>query len=228
MNAKFKELLKTLEIDINDKQLNQFDNYYTLLVEWNKKINLTAITEKDEVYLKHFYDSLCLIKAHKLSTETILDVGSGAGFPSIPLKIIFPNIKITIIDSLNKRIIFLKELIKVLNIDVELIHGRAEELNRHNQYDIVTARAVAPLNILTELCLPFVTVNGYFLPLKSQNFSEEVKTIINTLHTLGGKIEKIIDYSYADNTRIIPKIIKTRKTSKKYPRAFSKIKKTPL
>lgn len=228
MNTKFIELLKTLEIDINDKQLDQFDDYYTLLIEWNKKINLTAITEKDEVYLKHFYDSICLIKAHKLNAESILDVGSGAGFPSIPLKIIFPDLKITIIDSLNKRIKFLKELTQALNIDVELIHGRAEELNHHNQYDIVTARAVAPLNILTELCLPFVKVNGYFLPLKSQNFTEEAKSITKALHILGGKIEEVIDYSYADNTRIIPKIKKTHKTAIKYPRAFSKIKKSPL
>lgn len=228
MNEKFNKLLQTLDINISEEQLKQFDTYYKLLVEWNSKINLTAITDKEEVYLKHFYDSLCMIKAHKLDEQSILDVGSGAGFPSIPLKIIFPKLKVTIIDSLNKRIIFLIELTKALNIDVELIHGRAEELKRQNHYDIVTARAVAPLNILTELCLPYVKVNGYFLPLKSQNFTEEAQTINNALNILGGKIEKIIDYSYENNTRVIPKILKIQKTPLKYPRMFSKIKKSPL
>jgi 16S rRNA (guanine527-N7)-methyltransferase len=228
MNKNFTELLQTLDISINSKQLQQFDIYYKLLIEWNNKINLTAITEKDEVYLKHFYDSLCLIKANDMDKQTILDVGSGAGFPSIPLKIIFPKLKITIIDSLNKRIMFLKQLTKALDIEAELLHGRAEELNRHNHYDIVTARAVAPLNILTELCLPYVKEGGYFLPLKSQNFSEEVKTITKSLTILGGKIIEIIDYSYKNNTRVIPKILKTHKTSLKYPRAFAKIKKSPL
>jgi len=228
MNRNFTELLQTLEISINRKQLQQFDIYYKLLIEWNNKINLTAITEKDEVYLKHFYDSLCLIKANDMNEQTILDVGSGAGFPSIPLKIIFPKLKITIIDSLNKRVMFLKQLTKALDIEAELLHGRAEELNRHNHYDIVTARAVAPLNILTELCLPYVKEGGYFLPLKSQNFSEEVKTIAKSLTILGGKIIEVIDYSYESNTRVIPKILKIHKTSLKYPRSFAKIKKSPL
>ncbi|MFW6017129.1 MAG: 16S rRNA (guanine(527)-N(7))-methyltransferase RsmG [bacterium] len=228
MNEKFIELLQALNITISEKQLKQFDIYYKLLVEWNYKFNLTAITDKEEVYLKHFYDSLCIVKAHNLQNQSILDVGSGAGFPSIPLKIIFPKLKITIIDSLNKRIVFLRELIQKLKIDVELIHGRAEDLKRHNQYDIVTARAVAPLNILTELCLPYVKVGGYFLPLKSQNFSEEVKTITKTLTTLGGKIKGEIEYSFEDNTRVIPKILKIRETALKYPRAYAKIKKSPL
>ncbi|MFW6318939.1 MAG: 16S rRNA (guanine(527)-N(7))-methyltransferase RsmG, partial [Bacillota bacterium] len=222
MNEKFIELLQALNITISEKQLKQFDIYYKLLVEWNYKFNLTAITDKEEVYLKHFYDSLCIVKAHNLQNQSILDVGSGAGFPSIPLKIIFPKLKITIIDSLNKRIVFLRELIQKLKIDVELIHGRAEDLKRHNQYDIVTARAVAPLNILTELCLPYVKVGGYFLPLKSQNFSEEVKTITKTLTTLGGKIKDEIEYSFEDNTRVIPKILKIRETALKYPRAYAK------
>ena len=148
MKAKFYEMLETLGITINDDQYNKFVTYFELLIEWNENINLTSITELKDVFIKHFFDSLCLVKGIDLNNQTLLDVGSGAGFPSIPLKIVFNNLEVTIIDSLNKRIKFLEALTKALDMDVRLIHGRVEEHNYKNHYDIVTARAVSNLRVL--------------------------------------------------------------------------------
>jgi 16S rRNA (guanine527-N7)-methyltransferase len=220
--------LNNENIKYTQETLEKFETYYRLLVEWNHKINLTAITDKEEVYLKHFYDSLCLSKGFLVSNQKILDVGSGAGFPSIPLKILYPELDITIVDSLKKRITFLEHLTKALGIKVNLVHSRIEDYDAKESYDIVTARAVAGLNILCEFCLPFVKLNGYFLPLKSKSVNEELALAEKAIKTLGGKTIDIVDYSYQDLERYIIVIKKVNQTLKKYPRDFSKIKKQPL
>ena len=219
--------LESLNISLTDKQLEQFDKYYYLLIEYNKVMNLTGITDKDEVYLKHFYDSLTLVKAYDFNKElSICDVGSGAGFPSIPLKIAFPNIKVVIVDALNKRLEFLKVVINELGLDnVTLIHSRAEELDKREHYDIVTSRALADVNIGLELCMPLVKVNGFYLPMV---VSYDLGP--NTIKLLGGILEDEIKFKLPieNSERKILKIKKIEKTNKKYPRAFSQIKKKPL
>lgn len=228
MNNNFAKLLSNLNIELNELQVKQFETYYQMLIEWNDKINLTSITLKEEVYTKHFFDSICLIKALPLSNQSLLDVGSGAGFPSIPLKIIFPDLKITIIDALNKRIKFLMELTKELDIDIELIHGRAEEFNRKNSYDLVTARAVANLRMLSELCIPFAKIGGYFIAMKGPSYKTELSESKNAIRILGGKTENTIEYEIENQFRSIIKIKKIEKTKDKYPRIFGKIKSKPL
>ena len=175
---RFIEEVKKLGISIDEDKLNKLEKYYELLIEWNEKINLTAITEKEEVYLKHFYDSLTLIKAYNLNQNIkVCDVGSGAGFPGIVLKIFFENIDITLVDALNKRINFLNLVIDKLNLKkVHTIHSRAEDFTKNHieEFDLVTSRAVAKLNMLNELCIPIVKINGYFIPLKA-NIDEEIK-----------------------------------------------------
>ena len=228
MKNQFDILLNDLNIVLSSKQKKQFEDYFSLLVEWNSKVNLTSITDKEDVYIKHFYDSLCLTKAVSLSKQTVLDVGSGAGFPSIPLKIVFPNLDITIVDSLNKRILFLTELSKVLGIDVKLQHERIEEHTNRSYYDIVTARAVAPFNILSELCIPFVKKEGLFLPMKSISVQGELQGSESYLKKLGASLMNIVEYDYLGYQRSIPIVLKNQETNPKYPRAFSKIKKSPL
>lgn len=224
--------LKEQGIELSKKQIKQFQIYFEELVTWNQKMNLTAIVEKEEVYLKHFYDSLTIAFDFKFTNQTIVDVGAGAGFPSIPLKIVFPNLKITIVDSLNKRITFLNHLFNVLKLEeVRAKASRAEEYAKDNfqQADIVMARAVARLNILDELCLPLVKIGGYFLSLKGKNALEEVNEAKNGINILGGEIENISSFQLtnADNrSNIIIKKIKG--TSNKYPRNFGTIKKKPL
>ncbi len=229
MNTEFKSLVEEeLGISLTSKQLNQFEIYYNSLVSYNKKINLTAITDYDEVFKIHFLDSLLLRKAYKFNNQSIFDVGSGAGFPSIPLKILFPSLNITIIDALQKRINFLNDLTKQLSITVNLIHGRAEDQKFREEFDIVTARAVANLRLLSELCLPFVKINGYFLAMKGPNYKEELKQSSNAINLLGGKPKAIVEYQIDDMSRTIIKIQKVKKTPNKYPRKFSKIKSNPL
>lgn len=226
----FKKIVaSSLDIKLSEKQLQQFETYFLFLMEWNKKMNLTAIKDKEAVYHKHFYDSLCLIKAQQLSTQSILDVGSGAGFPSIPLKIVFPNIKITIIDALKKRITFLEALTKQLGMhDIKLIHGRAEELNAKESFDIVTGRAVAKLNVLSELCLPFVKNKGLFLAYKGPDAEAEILKAQNAITTLKGKVMKTIHFKVYREERALIVIEKYDSTPKKYPRPFKQIKATPL
>lgn len=230
---KFIECVNKLGIEISDFQLNQLKKYYELLIEYNNKINLTAIVNKEDVYLKHFYDSLTLFKAVDLNKiETMCDVGSGAGFPGIVIKILFPKIKITLIDSLNKRILFLKDVIKKLNLkEIEAIHQRAElfALSNREKYDLVTARAVAPLNVLSELCIPLVKKNGYFIAMKGNN-KEELNTSEDAIKKLGGSITKIINFIliFENSNRTLIKIKKVNLTSKKFPRKYSDIKKNPL
>jgi len=229
----FIEELKKQNIDLNQRQIEQFSIYYNELIEWNKRINLTSITDQKEVYLKHFYDSLTLAFDYQLNNQSICDIGAGAGFPSIPLKIVYPSLKITIVDSLHKRITFLQHLSNVLDLtNVEAIASRAEEYGRvhREKFDIVSARAVARLHILDELCLPLVKLNGVFIALKGSKGKEEVEEASNGIQQLGGKIEKVVDFNLpiSHDERINIYIRKVKKTSSLYPRHYSKIKKTPL
>ena len=225
--------LKNIGIEITEFQLNQLEKYYELLINWNKVMNLTGIVEKEEVYLKHFYDSLTITKVVDLNNiETLCDVGTGAGFPGIVLKILFPKLKITLVDSLQKRIKFLNEVITTLNLkDIEALHFRVEEyaIKNKEKFDIVTARAVASLNILSEYCIPLVKENGYFIAMKG-NAVEEISHIDNALENLSSKIEKIEEFKLPieDSQRMLISIKKIKKTSKKYPRKYNEIKKNPL
>ena len=218
-----------LGINLTNNQLAQLEKYYNLLIEWNNKINLTRITEKEDVYLKHFYDSLTLIKVIDLTKDlTLCDVGTGAGFPGIVLKIVFPNLKITLVDSLNKRIIYLNEIIKELGLkDIEAIHTRAEDYAKLNRekYDIVTSRAVANLKVLSELCIPMVKIEGYFIPMKG-NIDEELQESYEIIHKLSGKLEKqeTFNLPIEDSIRNILLIKKINKTNPIYPRRMDKIK----
>lgn len=216
------------KIILTDKQIKQFETYYELLIEWNEKINLTAITDKTLVFHKHFLDSLSIRNIITNDPITLLDVGSGAGFPSVPLKILFPNIKVTIIDALQKRIKFLNLLCTSLDIEVELIHGRAEEYDRKNDFDFVTARAVANLQLLSELCIPFVKVNGYFIALKGPKYIEEVEQCNNAFDILGAELDSVNAYKILEEERTILLIKKVRNTDNKYPRRFKLIKNKPL
>ena len=228
MKQEFTKLLNRIGLKLSDTQYKQFQTYYELLVEWNDKINLTAIIEERDVFIKHFYDSICLIKGVDLHFQTLLDVGSGAGLPSIPLKIIYPDLKITIIDALNKRIKFLQVLVDALDLDVELIHGRVEEYKRKHCFDLVTARAVANLNMLSELCIPFVKIDGLFIAMKGPRLSEELDTSKQAIGVLGGIVVQDIQYPIDDLERHLLIVKKERKTEKKYPRKFSQIKSNPL
>lgn len=228
----FIKQLETKGITLTPQQVNQFKQYFKILVEWNEKMNLTAITDEEGVYLKHFYDSLTIAFDFDFTDQNIVDVGAGAGFPSVPLKIVYPELKITIVDSLTKRITFLNHLFKELNLsNCQAISARAEDYAKdHRQKcDIVMARAVARLNILDELCLPLVKVGGYFLALKGLKATEELEEAGKGIVLLGGQVEKSIDFTLTnDNHRSNIIIKKVRDTPTKYPRMFGKIKKQPL
>lgn len=232
----FAENLKLKQMDITSTQLNQFEKYYEMLIEWNKKINLTAITKKEDVYLKHFFDSLMPLWMVDIPQySSVVDVGAGAGFPSIPMKIMRPDLNVTIIDSLNKRINFLNELVNELNLEnVHNVHARAEEagqdLNHREQYDFATARAVASLNVLSELCLPLVKKGGYFLALKSQRAEMEVDQAQKAIQVLGAKFEQQISevLPVEESERSIVIIRKTLNTPNKYPRKPGKPNKQPI
>jgi 16S rRNA (guanine527-N7)-methyltransferase len=224
--------LNHIGINIDEEKLNQLETYYDMLIEYNNHTNLTRITEKEEVYLKHFYDSLTLIKAIKLDSQSILDVGTGAGFPGLVLKIVFPTLDITLVDSLNKRITFLNSVIEKLKLkNIKAIHARAEEYVKENKetFDIVTSRAVANLQVLSELCIPAVKVNGYFIPMKA-DANEEIANARNAIKLLGGKLDDNIIFDLPNNEglRTLIKIKKISNTSVKYPRKFNEIKKNPL
>lgn len=229
----FIKALADLNIFITEDQLKQLYKYYELLVEKNKVMNLTGITEVDQVYLKHFYDSLTLNKIIDLkNVNSLCDVGTGAGFPGLVIKILFPHINVTLVDSLNKRINFLNEVINELKLEgIEAIHARAEEfaIKNREKYDVVTARAVTTLNVLSEFCLPLVKKNKYFIPMKA-NINNEIEESNRALKVLGGKIEKIIEFKLPveNSNRTLVLIKKEVKTNNKYPRKFSEIKKRPL
>lgn len=230
---KFIKELKKINIEITDKQLEQLEIYYELLIEYNKVMNLTGITEKDQVYLKHFYDSLTIAKIIDITKEeTLCDIGTGAGFPGMVLKIIFPNLKVTLVDSLNKRIEFLKmvkEKLKLTNI--EIIHSRIEDYAKDNRekFDIVTSRAVANLSILLEYAIPLVKVNKYFIAMKG-NAKEEIEEGKNAFKVLNSYIEKSLEFKLPieNSQRDLIKIKKISITNKKYPRKYSEIKKKKL
>jgi 16S rRNA (guanine527-N7)-methyltransferase len=223
-------------IVLSEEQLQQFEMYYELLVEWNEKMNLTGITEKPQVYEKHFYDSITPAFYYDFSkVESVIDVGSGAGFPGIPLKICFPSLKLTILDSLNKRLLFLQEVTKQLDLqNVSFVHSRAEDAGRdknyREQFDLATARAVARMNVLSEFCLPFVKPGGAFLVMKGANIEEELNEGKKAIKTLGGKTEKVetlfLPKEQAERNIVI--IRKQQKTPVTYPRKAGTPAKKPI
>ena len=236
-------LSKKLNIELSKDQIDAFLKYYELLIDWNKKINLTAITEFEDVCLKHFVDSMSIVNAFSsfdeaqefLRGKTLIDVGTGAGFPGVCLKILFPELNITLMDSLDKRIKFLNEVIKELSLKkITTVHARVEDAAKDAKYresfDFATARAVASLPVLSEYCLPFVKVGGYFLPYKSEKVLEEISISSNALCILGGKIESEHSFSLPDSDlqRTILFIRKENKTPDKYPRKAGTPLKAPL
>ena len=228
--------LADLGFPLTDRQKEQYERYFELLVEWNEKINLTAITEKDEVYLKHFYDSIAPILQGLIENQSIrlLDIGAGAGFPSLPMKILFPELDVTIIDSLNKRINFLHLLAEELGLSgVHFYHGRAEDFAQDKafraQFDIVTARAVARMQVLSELTIPYLKVGGRLLALKASNAPEELEEAKNALNLLFSKVEDNLQYELPNgDPRYITLVEKKKETPNKYPRKAGMPNKRPL
>lgn len=226
--------LNEFDIEINEEQIKSFEKYMNLLLEWNEKINLTAITQPEEVKLKHFVDSLTVLK-YINDDDKVIDIGTGAGFPGIPLKIMKKNAKITLLDSLNKRINFLNIVIETLNLsNIQAIHGRAEEIARNKlyreKYDVAVSRAVANLSTLTEYMLPFVKVGGKCICMKGANVNEELKKAKNAIKELGGEVERVDNFylSDNDNERNIIVIKKIKETKSKYPRKAGTPSKEPL
>lgn len=221
-------------VSLSAFQKEQLDKYYNILFETSKVMNLTTITEEEEVYIKHFYDSiLCLNKVDKFENMRLLDIGSGAGFPGIVLKIVYPKLSITLLEPTKKRCDFLEKVIKVIGLnDINVVNDRAENYikNCRESYDIVSARAVASLEILSELALPYVKKDGYFIAMKGQNYQEEIDKSKHAISILGGIINNIYTYELPKNcgSRSIIMIKKVKNTPEIYPRIFAKIKKNPL
>ena len=236
MNKLLLDKVNELSVSLTDKQVEQFIKFYEMLVEWNKVMNLTGITEYEEVVEKHFVDSLSIVKAVDIkNVNTVIDIGTGAGFPGIPLKIAFPHLKITLLDSLNKRIKFLNAVIDELGLeDIHTIHGRAEDFAKQEiyreKYDLCVSRAVANLATLSEYCLPYVNVDGMFVPYKSGDIEEELNNSKKAVQILGGKIENTIKFELpgTDIGRSFVKIKKIKNTAKKYPRKAGLPSKEPL
>ena len=234
--SQFEKDIKELGITLSDKQISQFITYYEMLVEWNQVMNLTAITEYEEVMKKHFLDSITLIKAFDITKKvSVIDVGCGAGFPGLALKIAYPNLKVTLLDSLNKRIHFLDEVIVKLGLEgVETIHGRAEDFAKPGKlrecYDLAVSRAVANLSTLSEYCLPFVKKGGYFIPFKSEKVQEEIKDAEKALSMLGGTLEGQVEFTLpnTDYYRNLVVIKKTKSTPAKFPRKAGLPGKEPI
>ncbi|MER1987765.1 MAG: 16S rRNA (guanine(527)-N(7))-methyltransferase RsmG [Solibacillus sp.] len=228
--------LKEKGIELSDTQIQQFRKYFELLVEWNEKMNLTAITDLEGVYLKHFYDSISASFYFDFTkVESVCDVGAGAGFPSIPVKICFPHLHVTIVDSLNKRITFLNHLSEQLGLDhVSFVHSRAEEFGQNAAYrekfDVVTARAVARLSVLSELCIPLAKEGGYFVALKAAAGAEEMKDAAKAIATLGGKLKEEFAFllPVEESERALYIFNKVKATPKKYPRKPGVPNKTPI
>lgn len=223
--------IKDYKITLTENQYEQFQKYFELLVEWNEKMNLTAITDESGVALKHFADSLSLLNFVDIpQNSTLADVGTGAGFPGVVLKIARPDIKLTLIDSLNKRLVFLNEVCSQLGIDAELIHSRAEDGARDEKlresFDFAVSRAVARMNVLSEYCLPYVKVGGAFCAMKGAQANEEFKESLNAINTLGGKLENKYFFELPENggERAIAVVRKVKNTPQKYPRQSGKIK----
>ena len=231
-----KDKAKEIGIELSELQIDQFNKFYQLMVEWNKVMNLTGITEYDEVVEKHFIDSLSLVKVIDINKiNSVIDVGTGAGFPGIPLKIAFPHLNITLLDSLNKRIKFLNEVISETGLEnISTIHGRAEDFAKQEkyreQYDLCVSRAVANLATLSEYCLPYVKVGGRFVSYKSGEIDEEVESSKTAVKVLGGKINKIEKFQLlgTDIGRSFVNIKKLKNTGKKFPRKAGLPSKEPI
>lgn len=236
MSEMLKNRMDRLQIETNENMLEQFDLFYHLLVEWNKVMNLTGITEYEEVVEKHFADSLSLARFLDLNKiHTVIDVGTGAGFPGIPLKIAFPHLKVVLLDSLNKRINFLNEVIAKLDLkEIHTIHGRAEEYGRkpeyREQFDLCVSRAVANLSVLSEYCIPYIRIGGIFIPYKSGEIDEEVAASRKAVDILGGQIDHVEKFQLPDTDihRSFVFINKIKNTQKKYPRKAGTPAKEPL
>lgn len=223
-------------LEFTEDKYNKFIRYKELIKEWNEKVNLTAITEDSEIIKKHFIDSIKVFKFQELkNAKKVIDIGTGGGFPGIPMKIINPSSKVVLLDSLNKRINFLNEVIKELKLnDIETIHGRAEDFAQENKYrerfDVAVSRAVANLTVLTEFCLPFVKIGGYFVAMKGPAIDEEMKEAKNAIKILGGEVEEIlkVDIEGSDLNHNLVIIRKLKETPKKYPRKAGMVTKNPL
>ncbi len=222
-------------INLTDDQIEKLRIYYELLIEWNEKMNLTALTEPEDVALKHFCDSILLLSYADIKEgSSLIDVGTGAGFPSVPIKIVRPDIKLCLLDSLNKRLVFLQEVVDKLQLEnVEIVHARAEDGAKkpalRERFDFATSRAVAQLNVLSEYCLPYVKVGGSFLAMKGKYSEEEIDNAKSAIKTLGGKISKVDTYNLIDTSeRTIINIKKLSATDKRYPRTSAKIKSKAL
>ncbi|MCR5703991.1 MAG: 16S rRNA (guanine(527)-N(7))-methyltransferase RsmG [Eubacterium sp.] len=232
----FLDGLNQLEIDFSEKQISQFLHYYEMLIETNKVMNLTAITEFDEVIVKHFLDSLLVVKDFDLkNVDSLIDVGTGAGFPGIPIKIMFPHIRVVLLDSLNKRLKFLNQVIEKLQLeDISTVHGRAEDLAKQKEYregfDLCVSRAVANLSTLSEYCIPFMKKNGMFISYKSSTSEEEIESASKAINVLGGKILSIkeIHLPCSDVERVFVDITKVKNTPGKYPRKAGLPSKEPI
>lgn len=236
MSIRLSEYLNKINIMLTEEQERQFTRYYEMLVEWNRVMNLTAITDYEEVSKKHFLDSLAIKNVLDLNkTRSLIDIGTGAGFPGLPLKIVFPHLQVTLLDSLNKRIVFLNEVIRELGLSgIITIHGRAEDfakkVDHREQYDVCVSRAVANLSVLSEYCIPYVKINGFFVSYKSGEIEKEINESLRAIDILGGRLDNVSKFVLPDTDikRSFVIIRKIELTKKKYPRKAGQPTKEPL